>query len=42
MMTGYGDSSGNAWVMWILGAIVVVGLVILAVLVVSRIQRRDI
>jgi hypothetical protein len=42
MMTAYGDSSGSGWLMWGLGGIVLVGLVILAVLVVSRSQRRDI
>jgi hypothetical protein len=42
MMTGYGDWSGSAWFMWPLGGIIAVGLVILAVLLVSRSQRRDI
>jgi hypothetical protein len=42
MMMGYGDWSGSAWFMWTLGGIILVGLVILAVFVVSRIQRRDI
>ena len=42
MMTGYGDWSGSAWFMWGLGGIIVLALMILAVLVVSRIQRRDI
>jgi hypothetical protein len=42
MMTGYRDRSGSVWFMWTLGGIIVVGLVILAVLLVSRSQRRDI
>ena len=42
MMKRYRDWSGSRWFMRSLGGIIVVALVILAVLVVSRIQRRDI